>query len=443
MKQILSAAVILLFAIHNCADAQIITTIAGGGATGLGDGGPATDGKFVTPISIVCDRSGNYYITDRDTNRIRKVDSTGIISTIAGTGVAGFSGDNGPSTAAKLQLPYGMTMDDAGNIYFSDPGNARIRKIDTSGIITTIAGNGLGGYNGDNMPATDAKLGAPGGVDIDNAGNIYFSEKVNNRVRKIDVSGIITTIAGTGTAGYNGDEIPATDAQLNEPNYVAVDANGNIYVADYMNNRIRKIDTSGIMHTFAGNGIQGYAGDNGQATKARLNRAVGVYVDVYGNVYVGDTYNNVVRKITTNGIIRTIAGNGTAGFSGDNGPPTMAQLVFPVGITTDTAGNIYIADAGNNRIRFITSTLAIPEINNKNSIRIYPNPFTEHVSIRINTDIAETVRIWVTNMLGQRIKELIAQTNTQVDLSMAIPAGIYTINAQTSKICLSEKIIVK
>jgi sugar lactone lactonase YvrE len=442
MKKTLFGFLILFFLCFYSAQAQIITTVAGcSSCPSLGDGGPAIDAQLFHPISIVFDDAGNYYITDRDNNRIRKVTPAGIITTIAGTGTAAFSGDNGPATAADISVPYGIAIDAAGNIYFTD-GGGRIRKINTAGIITTIAGNGTGVYNGDSISATAAGINGTGGIAIDSAGNIYVPESGNQRVRKISASGIISTIAGTGAAGYNGNEIAATDAQLHNPNYVCLDKAGNVYVADRYNNQVRVIDGAGVIHAFAGDTTSGYTGDNGPATAAGLYEPLGLYIDRFQNIYIGDTYNNVVRKVNTTGIITTIAGNGTGGYSGDNGLAILAELGLPVGVTMDTVGNIYIADGGQSHIRRISSTLLVPQINASNVLHIYPNPCTDHFTVSAITSADEPVKITLGDITGHRIKELEGITNTLLVISLKdVPPGAYIVYAATAAGVQSEKIV--
>ncbi|MFH1352591.1 MAG: LamG-like jellyroll fold domain-containing protein [bacterium] len=347
---------VFIFGFQNlCAD-YIITTVAGTGSSGYsGDGGSATSAQLNLPCGVTADDSGNVYIADRNNHRVRKVNTSGTITTIAGNGSAGYSGDGGTATSAQLYFPFGVAVDSSGNVYIADYGNNRIRKINTSGIITTIAGNGSGGYSGDDGSATSAQLYYPAGVAVDGSGNIYIADYYNHRIRKVDLSGYITTIAGNGSAGYSGDGGTATSAQLYYPAGVAVDGAGNIYIADYNNKCIRKINTSGIINTIAGTGTGGYSGDDGTATSAQLNDPRGVVTDSSGNVYIADSSNNRIRVISTSGIITTIAGTGTSGYSGDDGAATSAQLNWPTGIAITSSGNIYIADATNNRIRKLTA----------------------------------------------------------------------------------------
>jgi trimeric autotransporter adhesin len=331
-----------------------INTIAGTGASGYsGDDGPALLAELSSPYGVSVDAFGNVYIADTGNEVIRRVDSTGKITTIAGNGAIGSGGDGGPATSAGLYAPYRAVTDRAGNVYIADYYNNRVRRVDTAGTITTIAGTGAQGYNGDGIPASTAELSLPGAVAVDRTGNVYVADTWNNRIRKIDTMGMISTIAGTGFAGVLGDGGAAAMAQVNEPEGIAVDSLGNIYIADYGNSKIRKIDASGIINTIAGTGSIGYSGDGGPATAAALNLPTGVAADASGNVYIADYQNNRIRKIDTSGVITTIAGTGIPGFSGDGGSPTSAELRFPEDVAVDTAGHVYIADYNNMRIRKI------------------------------------------------------------------------------------------
>ena len=335
----------------------VINTIAGNGTAGYsGDSGPATSAELNGPYGLAIGNGGNLYIADPANNRIRQVAlGTGVISTFAGKGTAGYSGDNGPATNAELQLPVGVATDSSGNVYIADEGNNVIRKVNPSGTITTIAGNNTEGYSGDNGLATSASLYAPSGVTVDSAGNLFIADAGNNRVRKVaTTTGIITTIAGTGTAGYSGDNAAAVSATLNKPSAVVESAAGNLYVLDTGNNVVRLV-SSGTITTIAGNGTAGYTGDNGPATSATLHAPYGMSLDSSGNLYIADSGNNAVRMVSTAGIISTIAGNGTAGYSGDNGAAVSATLNNPHGITIDSQDDVYISDQSNNRAREVST----------------------------------------------------------------------------------------
>jgi len=341
------------FPFRAVAQSGIISTFAGNGvATSSGDGGPATAASINHPIGMVRDGAGNIYIAENGSHKIRKVSPAGIITTIAGTGIAGFTGDGGPATAARLNQPYWIDVDNSGSIYIADAFNNRIRKINAAGIISTIAGTGVGSYTGDGGPATAATLYTPTCVRLDNAGNIYFTDNSNHVVRKISPVGIISTVAGTGTAGFLGDGGAATAARLRNPSSVWPDASGNIFISDAENNRVRKVNTSGVISTIAGNGGTGLSGDGGPATAAQIHIPEEALMDASGNLYIGDNWNHRVRKVSPAGIITTVAGT-TMGFSGDGGPATAAQLRYVNGICFGPSGAIYIADVLNHRIRVI------------------------------------------------------------------------------------------
>ncbi|MES2704184.1 MAG: T9SS type A sorting domain-containing protein [Bacteroidota bacterium] len=339
--------------------AQIITTIAGTGFGGFtADGVPATSSGVYMPYDIGTDSAGNMYIGDVGNNRIRKIDPAGNISTIAGSGTAGYNGDGILATTAHLNFPYGMAVNQMGHVVISDMDNNRIRLIqsaESGGLIYTIAGTGVAGYSGDGGPATLAQVHDPQGIFWDQAGNVYFSDAWNHRVRKIATSGIITTVAGNGTATSGGDGGAATAAGVNHPSGVTADSLGNIYIAEMMGHRIRKVSPSGIITTIAGTGTLGYSGDGGPATAANIRFPKGVCLDRFGNILFADTDNLVIRKINiATGIVTTIAGTpGVASFSGDGGPALAATLNYPQGIFVDKTGNLFIGDCLNNRVRKI------------------------------------------------------------------------------------------
>src|SRR6266850_1646511 len=335
----------------------ILTTVAGNGSpTFAGDGGAATSASFNSPAGVALDANGNLYIADYRNQRIRKVAAaTGIITTVAGNGTATFAGDGGAATSASLSGPYGVALDASGNLYIADYLNPRIRKVAAAtGIITTVAGDGVFAFAGDGGAATSASLSSPTGVALDASGNLYIADYGNQRIRKVDAaSGVITTVAGNGGPTFAGDGGAATNASLNFPSGVALDASGNLYIADYFNHRIREVAAAtGIITTVAGNGSPTFAGDGGAATSASLWSPTGVALDSSGNLYIADHDNKRIRKVATaTGIITTVAGNGGSTFSGDGGAATSASLSTPTGVALDASGNLYVADQNNHRIR--------------------------------------------------------------------------------------------
>jgi hypothetical protein len=327
-----------------------ITTIAGTGKAGFsGDGGQATAAQLRSVHGVTVDRQGNLYIADFEDHRVRRVSPDGTITTFAGRGAGGgSSGDGGPATLARLDGPQGIAVDGQGNVYISDYNDYRVRKVSPGGTITTFAGTGIPGSSGDGGPATSARLYAPSGVAVDGQGNVYIVDSYNQRVRKVSAGGTITTIAGTGRLGFSGDGGPATSAQLSYPSGVAVDGQGNVYIVDA--NRVRKVSRGGTITTFAGTGAGGFSGDGGPATSAQV-RPTGVGADSQGNIYIADFYGFRVRKVSPGGMITTFAGTGGGGFSGDGGPATSARLYGPYAVAVDGQGNVYIADDRNYRVR--------------------------------------------------------------------------------------------
>jgi sugar lactone lactonase YvrE len=435
---------------------NVVTTLAGAGAPGFrGDGGAATSARLNLPLGVALDSKGNLYIADSKNNRVRKINTNGIITTVAGAGGhGGFSGDGGPATDAKLNRPTGLAIDGAGDLYIADEGNNRVRRVDPQGVITTVAGNGrsVGVTKHISVtkpqiairppglvarPARRVRLSAPEDLTFDRKGNLYVSDYQGEEVLKITPDGLLRVFAGTGTAGYSGNGGPATKARLSGPAGLAVNSRGDLLIADHLNNVIRRVDPSGrittlsaslkahltkpigllfrgkelyvadpwhnrllqinpsgavhlivsgshptylslgprgnilmtdrdanrlyevVLHVgkqsallpIAGTGSAGFTGDGGPATKAHLNVPYGVAMDRKGNIYVADSDNNRVQKISPSGVVTTFAGTGAAGFSGDDGPAAKATLYKPVGLAFDSAGNLYIADQGNGRIR--------------------------------------------------------------------------------------------
>jgi len=381
--------------------AQVITTVAGTTFTFPSVALPALNAPLGILSAVATDTKGNVYLSDSDNNLVLRIGVDGNLTVVAGNGTGGYSGDGGPATSAALAGPRGIAVDSSGNIYFADEYNHVVRKVSGT-TITTVAGS-TGGFSGDNGPATNAQLMFPTGVAVDSAGNLYIADSGNNRIRVV-TGGVIKTFAGNGTPGYSGDNVPANTASLNDPNSIAVDSADNLYIADTANYRIRKV-SGGIISTFAGNGIfsangggildtivsisvdsagnlyaaapyqlrvtrispagivtpfaghgviGGFSGDGDLATLALLNLPNGVATNSAGDVYIADGDNFRIRKVT-GGVINTIAGTGGFKFSGDNGPATSASLRHPTGVAVDSAGSFYIADTGNNRVRRVSN----------------------------------------------------------------------------------------
>ena len=330
----------------------ILTVVAGNGILGhTGDGGPATSASMLLPSSVAVDSSDNLYILDNARGNIRKVTPDGVINTIAGGVNDGYNGDNIPATSAMFNQPYGLTLDSAGSIYIADTLNNLVRKITPDGIVTTVAGNRKAGYNGDNIPATSASLNFPESVAVDAAGNLYIADTFNELVRMVSPEGIITTVAGVVPGGGPisfSDGIPAVNAGI-LPSGVAVDAAGNLYISDLATNRVRKV-VNGIITSLAGNRQKDFSGDGGPALQAALNGPTAIAVDGNGNVYIGDSQNERVRKVTLDGNIDTVAGNGLFRYSGDGGPATSATLYLPFSVALDKTGNLYIAEPEQSRV---------------------------------------------------------------------------------------------
>ena len=407
-------------------NAQIITTIAGGG-TG-GSGGPATSANIGVFGEMAIDSYGNVIIAANNEKKVFKVDAiTGIITTIGGTGTSGYTGDGGPATAAEFNLPNFAACDRYNNIYVSDHSN-RIRKIDAvSGIVTTIAGNGIAAFVGDGGPADSASINGPEGIVFDAIGNLYFADETNARIRKIDTTGIITTIAGTGISGHSGDGGPATSANIS-PWGVSIDHSGNLFFTDD-GAYVRKINLStGIITTVVGYGSNVYNGDGIPATAAGIG-PVKMTFDVYNNMYIGDASNSRVRMVDNAGVIHTIAGSALSGFSGDGGPATAAELSGTNGVEY-FCGNIYIADAQNSRVRKVTyntsdqcpSELNANNISTESKIAVFPNPTITSLTI---TSPDKITQLTITNLLGQTVYAQACNTE-QVEVNVAsFPAGMY------------------
>jgi trimeric autotransporter adhesin len=433
-----------VFGVHIATQAQIITTVAGGGLSVPGDGGPATNCTLIRPSALTVDAAGNIYICERDAQRVRKVTPDGMVTTIAGTGVIGYSGDGGPATGATLHSPNCIVVDAANNIYFGDQVSA-IRKIDAAGNISTIAGTGIIGFGGDGGPATIAQLDGPNGLAIDASGNLFISDLGNYRIRKVDASGMITTIAGTGIMDYNADDIPATDANIN-PFGIITDGAGNIVVTEVVSCRVRKINSAGNITTIAGTGVLGFSGDMGSATNAQLYGPMGICMDNAGNILLSDTRNHRIRKIDADGNITTIAGNGLNGFAGDGGPATAASITLPMSIALDNTGSLIVCDYGNNRIRKINGVAAVKNsaTRQKANLNLVPNPNTGSFTLTVPSVTNEPVYIVVMDVRGRIVQQVENTTNTTIPVIVEHGPGTYIVNAVThSGVRCSEVVVVR
>ena len=447
MKKMIISLLIVLNILSSYGQTGIITTVGGNGTAGFsGDGGAATAANLKYPHGEAIDASGNIYIADFNNYRIRKINTSGVISTVAGNGTAAFSGDGGPATAASIYNPEGLAVDSIGNLYIADCFNNRIRKVNTSGIISTVAGNGTAAFSGDSSAATAASLYYPFGVALDGSGNLYISDAYNHRIRKVNSAGIISTVAGDGTAAFSGDSSAATAASLNEPYGLAFDGSGNLYIADGINHRIRKVTPSGIIFTFAGNGIPAFAGDSSAATAASLNFPAGIAFDDSGNLYIADTYNNRIRKVNTSGIISTFAGIGTVGFSGDGGAATAAKLYGPEGLAFDGSGNLYITDRYNDRIRKVSVSAGSTHSPIYNAgyekLNVYPNPTGGMVTIELR-GYTGMMNINVMDVNGKVVirKSCI---NNKIELNLGDRAkGIYLLNVAADGKQFTGEIVVE
>lgn len=434
---------LVIFCLHT--NSQNINTIAGNGTPGYaGDGTAAINGELNMPKGVFVDGSNNVFISDTYNHRIRKVNgSTGIITTIAGNGTNGYSGDGAAAINAELSQPSGVFLDGSGNVFIADAGNNRIRKISAStGIITTIAGTGTAGYTGDGSVATSAELDVPYGVFVGGSGNVFIADFYNYRIRKVNGStGIITTIAGNGIGTYAGDGAAAINAQINRPKGVFVDGSGNVFIADTDNNRVRKVSAStGIITTVAGNGTYGYAGDGSAATSAELYGPSGVFVDGSGNLLIAEEGNLRIRKVSAStGIITTIAGNGMQGYAGDGAVATNAELNIPFGVFVDGSNNVFIADTYNNRIRKVDGTIGINDLTNTKTMSIYPNPTSDQFFIYANTTDKLNVDLYDVN--GRHVFSKRVSDKSNIDVT-TLNEGVYTMIIKTADRVANKKLVI-
>lgn len=421
------------------AQAGYINTIAGDGIAGYaGDGQSALNAKIDTIGYTAVDDSGNVYIADAQNNRIRKVyAATGVIATIAGTGTAGETGDYGSATLAELYYPFGICVDHNRNIYFTDNGNGVIRKINqATGIITKFAGTGNGGNTGNGGKADTATFDDPTGITVDAAGNVYVADDIGSCVRKINASdSIINLYAGNNVHGYSGDGGQATNAELNNPLGISMDNNGNLYIAEWKEFTVRKVDASGVINEFAGiPGNNTYTTASGpSATSIPMGSPTGVACDKFGNVYISDAGNGVIRQINgTNGYDYVIAGSPTIGFSGDGGPAVNAELNYPLSVSVDSNFNLYVGDLLNFRIRKVNGgPTAVPEISATGNFAIYPNPANSSLNIQFSGTYANgDNNIEIIDLMGRTVstyqKNVKPNSTFTADIS-SLASGMYFI----------------
>lgn len=430
MRLITSLLLLLNLFWLTAAHSQVIVTSAGTGAAGFnGDGGPATSAHILTPYGVTLDKNGDLYICDIGNRRIRKVTPAfgGIISTVAGNGTAGFSGDGAPAIYAQMDGALDIAIDFRGNVYFADGGNNRVRKISSAGIVTTYAGTGATSYNGDGIPATSANLNGPTSVCADDTGNIYIVDRLNNRIRKVDTFGFINTIVGNGAVGFSPDGGKADTAPVKEIWFARVDRHGLLFFCD--NYRLRKINTLGQLVTIAGNGIEGDAGDGGPALSAEL-RISAMALDTSGNAYIACGSSNKVRRVSTDGTINTVAGSGLVGYSGDGGNPLSAKLHGCSGVAVSDNGDIFISDLANHRIRMVTThSVGLTETRKGNaSIDIYPNPAHDLVTVTLKHTEGAEAEGRIISIDGKLLDHFCLPANMPVAIATRWPPGIYTID---------------
>lgn len=418
--------------ISACASAQHIATIAGTTVAGFsGDNGQATAAQMYGPLGVAVDSAGNVYFADRFNDRLRKINTAGIITTIAGTGTGGYNGDDIAATTAQLNDPFGVAVDIAGNVYVADHSNHRVRMISSLGIITTVAGTGASGYNGDDIAATAAQLNEPRGVAVDKFGHLFIADQANNRVRQVTLStGIISTIAGSGVQGFSGDSGPATAAMLNGPYAMAADTFHNLYICDVDNQRIRKINWAGVITTVAGTGVGSYNSDGIPATAAQLNEPIGIAINAGGELFIADAWNERIRKVSLDGTISTYAGIGTAGMGLDSVAATACAFYYPYGIAVNQAGNIYICDQGNQRIRrTYQAGVGVSDVSKEVlDVSVFPNPAPGgDLTIRMQFRQPGTATIKIYDIAGKCVYETATPTTETLKCRLSI-AGVYVVS---------------
>jgi sugar lactone lactonase YvrE len=345
-------------------EGAILVRVAGTGASGLASNdSPATQTNLFEPSAVAAGPEGSFFIANYATCQVLEVTNAGVLTVVVGNGTCGSAGFGGPGVDASISNPAGLAYDPTTrDLYIADTDACEVLVLSSSGILFVVAGNGTCGYSGDGGQATQAELDQPHGLAIGPSGSLYIADTDNCVIRKVDSSGVITTVAGNGTCGYSGDGGQATQAELDGPEAVAVSSEGNLYIADTSNCVIRKVDSSGVITTVAGNGTCGYSGDGGQATQAELSYPFGISIGPSGSLYIADTDNCVIRKVDSSGVITTVAGNGTCGYSGDGGQATQAELSYPEGVANVSSGGVLIADTGNNVVQEFSSQPLAPVV---------------------------------------------------------------------------------
>jgi hypothetical protein len=441
---------IALFLCKNT-QAQTITTIAGKCNLSVyaGDGGPATDATFRESSGIVGDKTGNIYVVDVLTYRVRKITPAGVITTFAGTGTAGYSGDGGPAVSAQIGVSEIVATDKTGNVYIADGNNNRVRRVDLSGIITTYAGDGAATVSGNGGPATAAGIGHVSAICFDTSDNLYLYAE--DYIRKVSSAGIITKYAGNGLPGVTGDGGLADTARLGGGvKLMQMDNAGNLYFA--ISGAVRRIGPDGIINTVAGT-TGGYSGDFGPATLAKLSGGtIGLALDSCGNIFIGDALNHVVRVVSTAGTIYTIFGTGANGCSGDGGPASAAQFKATRFLFLDKNNDLYISDDDNYTVRKIAlprcDSLVFPVsvdavVAEEDGLHVFPNPAEGNFTLRINTGNSTPVQVSIVNMVGAVVQQLKLQPGKDTPVYLFLPTGLYMVVAETEKGRLVEKLRVK
>ena len=438
--------IFMLFFVVTEAWSQNITTVAGTGFGGYnGDNIPATSAQLMGPSDVCVDDSGNIFIAELDGFRIRKIDhATHIISTIAGNGICGLSTDGTVAAGNSIDTACSVQVDRYGSVYFCENGTNRIRKIDSDGRLQTVAGIGAAGYNGDEIEATSAKLNGAVGIAFDYMNNLIICDAYNNRIRKVESNGIIHTVAGNGIAGYSGEGSVATSSKLNLPCRVSTDMFGGLYITDLDGFRVLKVDNLGFIYTIAGCGIHGYSGDNGAATSAQVSNVGKAVVDAVGNLYFDDAFYGTVRVVRADGVISTVVGvpGHTASFL-DNIPATSANLNWPLGIAMTEQGTLYIADYGHAKIRVVEDVASVPNVSISDAVfSIFPNPSIGKIFVQLSEKRVEQIEVFVLDILGNRIVYKLSTSNDPIILNIET-AGVYFVNVKFGQSILTKKIVIK